>query len=643
MTTKQAIVAELGAGELLTGDEIAKSLIANDQVKYYFALLQTASEQAERPNSALNNLKSDRVASRIVDEWLDDVVAGTRKVHGSYRVPHGPEILRRIKSAIEAMLACLSDVERKSFGDRLAIIANALPQPDHGLISNGLVSAMTAADRNAGDNFHLLVMDAHRAINQLQAATATDVVAGAKVRQLSDKGRKRVEAFMQGLNRTAPLKFDHPGLDTTAVEHGGLLLIQNDIGTTDAHVIVIRVADRLVTVTYTDIHKPRLEFFRRLLSERGLVWQEDENRNSEKLEGGHYILSTGSFEAESEDALLAFLDNLGSRIVFLIDWNRMRKRLRLFVGKKEAVTALKWAADHDYGHRALLEIGGEHALAEAVEYAACGTQLRYGVRLDELIDEKNAIAFIQDAMKLACDGLRQGRSRRNIKDEIKARLRAVFEKERLKVFDLAAEHAAIGFDLASSIVDALRQSDSTDGRNWIERFAGRANIWEARADQVLNDAREDIKRFDRPVSLLHFFEHADDAVDELEEACALIELTPIVGMDEPTLAKLRELAELALAAASELVRSIECAATITRSDVRDDLDEFMSALEKIIDVEHDADKALRLFRRHLIESAVDQRQLMVLRELAQSIETATDAYAHSGQALRSYLMEEVIA
>jgi hypothetical protein len=32
-----------------------------------------------------------------------------------------------------------------------------------------------------------------------------------------------------------------------------------------------------------------------------------------------------------------------------------------------------------------------------------------------------------------------------------------------------------------------------------------------------------------------------------------------------------------------------------------------------------------------------------LHQLSLALETATDAYAHAGQALRSYLMEDVIA
>lgn len=641
MTTKQAIVRELGAPEILAPDLISSSLIANDQVKYYFALLQTAQTHADHPNSGCSDLKAERLASQIGDEWLDDIVTGTRRDKTGYLVPHSGEILTRINASIATMLTCLPPADQEPLSVRLQALRQFLPMPRDGSLPGTLISAMTSGDRKSGDSLHLVVMDAHKAINRLQAETATTDVDGARVHHLSECGRRRVEAFMRGLNRTAPLKFDHPGLGTTASENKGLLLIQNDIGTTDAHVLVIKVKGLTATVTYTDIHRARLKFFRRLLAKQGLVWQEAEERKSDKMESGQYILSTGRFEAADGEALLEFLDRLGSRIVFLIDWNRMRKRLRLFVDKKAAIALLEWAADNDYGHRALLEIGGERALAEAVEYAA-GPQLRYGVRLDEMIDPEITVAFLKDAFRLACEGLRRQRSRRNIKDEIKARLKMAFEREHLKVFDFAADHAAIGFDLASSIVEAIGLADDESGREWLGRFTARAEAWERRADQLLNDARDDIRRFERPRSLLTSFQSADDAVDELEEACTLVELARVAGCCDDAMADIRSLAEMALAASRELVRSIESAAAITRSDIRDDLDDFMRALESLIQIEHDADDSLRRIRRHLIETGTEQRQLMVLRELAQAIETATDAYVHAVQALRSYLMEEVI-
>ena len=101
---------------------------------------------------------------------------------------------------------------------------------------------------------------------------------------------------MDGLNRTSPLKFDHPGLGTTATEHNGQLLIQNDIGTTDAHVLVVRVRELSTTVTYTDIHDARLKFFKSLFEAFDVTWEGTEQRQSDKLSSGQYLLATGSYE-----------------------------------------------------------------------------------------------------------------------------------------------------------------------------------------------------------------------------------------------------------------------------------------------------------------------------------------------------------
>ena len=282
MTTKQQIVSELGGQGLLAPDHIARSLVANDQAKYYFALLQAARANADHPQVPVVNLRAERVACRLEDKWLEDVVGGTTKGRSrSYRVPHAPEILRRITAAVETMLECLPVADRAPFLARLAKLE--LPALEHGALASEVIDAMTSGDRKGRDSLHLIVMDAHRAINKLQAATAVETLAGARVHGLSARGRTRVEAFMSGLNRTAPLKFDHPGLETTATELEDQLLIQNDIGTTDAHVLVVRVTGLSAALTYTDIHLQRLEFFRSLFKAFDVQWEGPTERTSEKL------------------------------------------------------------------------------------------------------------------------------------------------------------------------------------------------------------------------------------------------------------------------------------------------------------------------------------------------------------------------
>jgi len=639
MVSKAKIVAELGESDLVLPDRIAASLIANDHAKYYFALLQTARANADRPLAPTPDLKAERLASHIHDAWLDAVVADTRKpAEGQYAIPHGEEILARIDAAIKAMIACLPDEQAKALGDRAAKFD--FRAPTDALISGAFIDAATSGDRERGDSPHLVVMDAHRAINALQMATATETILGASVYGLSDRSKRLVTSFMAGLNRTAVLKFDHPGLATTATEHAGRLLIQNDIGTTDAHVLVLRVSGLEATLTYTDIHKKRLAFFVDLFSDFAVNWERAAARTSNTLENGSYILTTGTYIARDEPDLARYLEHLGSRIVFLIDWNKMRKRLRAFVSKDAAIAVLSWAARHDIGHRGLLEAGGELVLAEAVEYAA-GDQLRYGDRLDGLIGEDNAVKFLQRSMQIASAGLREHRSRRLIADEIKAELRRYFEDTGLRVFKIAARHAATGFDLAITVCEAL---DSIEGTTRsLDELAARAAAWEHRADQLLNEARDDIKRHGHPADLLAFFQSADDAVDELEEAACLVPLIPLTPKENAPLVDLARLSEAVLACAQELVKSIECAATISSSDVRDDFDDFLRAFGRLMELEHEADAVLRAIRRALASGTENARTIYLIDLIASHLEQASDAYAHAGQSLRAYLLEEVLA
>jgi hypothetical protein len=55
--------------------------------------------------------------------------------------------------------------------------------------------------------------------------------------------------------------------------------------------------------------------------------------------------------------------------VFLIDWNRARKRLARLISKSEAVGLLKWAADNNVGHRAFLQAGDIQLIETAFDRA----------------------------------------------------------------------------------------------------------------------------------------------------------------------------------------------------------------------------------------------------------------------------------
>ena len=206
---------------------------------------------------------------------------------------------------------------------------------------------------------------------------------------------------MRGLSATAPLKLGHPGLGTTATRIGERLIIQNDIGTTDAHVLVAHVENRELSFTYTDIHRTRAQFFQDLFEPLGLQWSV---RGATTPTG--FETRMARVTAADVGELESLLTFLGSRLVFLIDWNKARKALQTFVERDAAIGLLAWAASKNLGHRAFLELGGvdlvldevnEHGVEEAVH-------LHYG---------NGAVAAL-GAARLRCGAFgRSGRPRRS--------------------------------------------------------------------------------------------------------------------------------------------------------------------------------------------------------------------------------------
>ncbi len=122
-----------------------------------------------------------------------------------------------------------------------------------------------------------------------------------------------------------------------------------------------------------------------------------EKRQRNLAEGEVFYLLTGVFHAHDTTELDRFLELLGSRIVFLIDWNKARKALQLFTGKRAAIDILTDAARRDEGHRAFLELGGAEIVYEAIRNAASG-RIAYGVPLDQALGEEECQGFLRHVL-----------------------------------------------------------------------------------------------------------------------------------------------------------------------------------------------------------------------------------------------------
>jgi hypothetical protein len=208
---------------------------------------------------------------------------------------------------------------------------------------------------------------------------------------------------MRGLESTRKLKFDHPGLATTASRSGDRLIIQNDIGETDAHVVVIAVEQAAVTVTYTDVHLARAKFFTGLFRNFSVQWSGLDRKSAEGLgDDGVFYLVTGRYPTEGGNSRDIFLEAVGASVVFLIDWNKARKVLRAWVPTSDAVHILDWAARHRFGHRAFLELGGSELVAAAVRHAT-PTRIGFGERLDRALGRDAAVDFLKTVLRVSTE------------------------------------------------------------------------------------------------------------------------------------------------------------------------------------------------------------------------------------------------
>ena len=644
MVGKIEIVESLGEGAVLLPALIASALEANDRLKIRLTLLQEASSRAADPGRAPLSLDAERRSVGLDAPAFDALVSGARAVDPQGFIAPGAALLAAGLAedlrAMAAPIAVAGSAEAAEVQTRLQTQLAALPAFEGDRVTHGQVAALGSARREAGDSVHLLVMDLHRLINRLAAETAVERVDRAHCAGLDDFSRARVTAFMRGLNRTAPLAFGHPGLAATAVKLGARLSIQNDIGVTDAHVLVVRVEGLTATTTYTDVHRGRAKFFISLFEGEKIAWSPlAEKRQSNLAEGEPFYLLSGAFTARDEADLDRYLEFLGSRIVFLIDWNKARKTLQIFTGKAAAIEILTSAARHDEGHRAFLELGGAELVYEAIRNAAPG-RIAYGVPLNRALGESECDAFLRHVLHVACEGLKDGRSTRLIRDEIQADLSQRLDSAEREILTLVLRHLGLTRMLASMIETAFLPEGLApfDER---QRLRERAKRLEEKADRLTIAARKACERARDGAALLALIDEAENSADCFDQAAFLLSLAAGESADSLS-APLAELAAIATRSTGELTRAVEGALLIP-SGKRLDAAFALQCIEAVSAAEHAGDDAERAAVARIIGGTPggDARSLVLGLEIARALEEATDRLAHAAMSLRDRVLQEL--
>ena len=647
---KQDAVASLGQLSLLQPGRVNAALKANDRLKLYLTVLQAAAAHAAAPDKTPIDLTREIAAADVGtrDEaaWLRDLPADSSLQNGTLHLPGLARLAGRLIDDLDLMARPVLDDSRSdpALAERVATWQAELGALTGQEIDGDALTRLTHGRRENGDSLHITVMDLHKALNRLAARLATESIDGARAWQLAPDGRDhaRVAAFMRGLNRTRALKLDHPGLDTAATRDGDRLLIQNDIGTNDAHVLVIQVEDSRITLTYSDLHRQRFAFLQDLLTEVGAKWSSVEARTTQGLnDGAAYHVGTATFQAADKAAQEAQLEGIGARIVFLIDWNRARKRMRSFVGKQEAVAVLREAARREVGHMAWLKAGGERLVWGAMAAQGDGF-FRLGDRLDEVMGAPATREVLVEMMSLASQAMQRNQPAAFVADEARLLLARRLMGRRSE-FELLEEHAGICHALAQALRDALDHGFERDAPA-AERLAARAKGWEHEADQLVMQARARAERQPQWQPFARLIQRSDDIADALEEAAFVLSLVADGhhrGWGGEVRAAMQALADSVLGAMQDHVRAVAVASTLGETSDAADHDEYLDASWRVQQAERQCDELLRRTRRALAREVEDAASLMLGNELAAALELASDSLLSVGYVLRDHAFRRI--
>ena len=86
---------------------------------------------------------------------------------------------------------------------------------------------------------------------------------------------------------------------------------------------------------------------------------------------------------------------------------------------------------------------------------------------------------------------------------------------------------------------------------------------------------------------------------------------------------------------------IETARLVRRGGQREDMQDFLEAIHRIIAIEHQTDESHRSIKRALLADGNDARTLFVISETARSLESAADDLMHTALMLRDHVLRQV--
>jgi len=155
---------------------LARLWLPTIALKHYLSLLQSAALHAANPEGNNGSLQTERIAARIEDASLDDLIGQERRERENIRIPGCGRVLGRIAQDLRVM----AEPVRESFAERLNGVLTKLPEVHGDVIESQVIERMT---RGGDDGIHQFVIDVHKRLNALQREISEERI-GAKAEPL---------------------------------------------------------------------------------------------------------------------------------------------------------------------------------------------------------------------------------------------------------------------------------------------------------------------------------------------------------------------------------------------------------------------------------------------------------------------------
>jgi uncharacterized protein Yka (UPF0111/DUF47 family) len=271
-----------------------------------------------------------------------------------------------------------------------------------------------------------------------------------------------------------------------------------------------------------------------------------------------------------------------------------------------------------------LRLGGDKLIYGALELAA-RIPLRYGEPLHQLLGREKSVEYLQWVLKTATEGLLSGHSRLLVQDEIKAELLRYFRSANEGLIEICIDHASLMVEVATALRNSLLHIQRSGDADFVIRTAKRAKEWESRADQLVARIRTLSRRVEEAESFFSLMHAADDALDELEEGCFFTTLLLPLPASKTVNRQLAGMAEISVKACQEYLKVLIAAQAIRKDYGREEMQDFLTAVNRVLSLEHECDDALRQAEKTIINESADFKELRVYFELARLIEASTNS------------------